>query len=320
MDATNTALLDVNTAGQSELETIPGVGPAMARKIVAARPYSCLDDLLKVKGINRDFLQRISPHFQFINAAPEPALETEELPIPIVNETGHADGMGAAGSPVAPEGEEADSIQEKIQDFLEDQPEKIQSFFAEQPKKAQEFLADQPEKVKEFISESPKKVQDFINDQPEKIEKIKASTGMSNANLWTLLAACAATMLLTILLMLGLLGMINGGLRYASAGEFTALSRQVESSSSKLEMLEKDTDSIRSRLDALESMSGRMTLIEEENASLRTQLEENSRQVSEVRAQIEQAQARMDELQKSTDTFDRIINGLRSLLNETALP
>jgi len=39
--------LDLNTATAQELENLPGVGEATARKIVAGRPYSSIDDLAK---------------------------------------------------------------------------------------------------------------------------------------------------------------------------------------------------------------------------------------------------------------------------------
>jgi hypothetical protein len=273
MDENTISPLDLNTADPTELRTIPGVGPAVAKKIVAARPFSSLDDLFKIKGIDAGLVKRITPHFKEIDTAVEPAPVVDPLP--------------DEPAPAAPPAEEDDTLKEKVQEFFSSQPEKLEAFLAGQ--------------------------------QP-RLEKVKASTGMSNANLMTLLSACLATMVLTILLTFALFGMINGGLRYPAQSEFASLSRQVEASASKLEMLEKDTDSIRARLDALESLSGRMKLIEEENTAIRKQLDDSNRQVAEVRAQMDQTQAKIDVLQKSSDFFNRIFAGLRSLLNETPQP
>ena len=40
-----TAKVDLNTATEKELETLEGVGPATAKKIVAGRPYAKIEDL-----------------------------------------------------------------------------------------------------------------------------------------------------------------------------------------------------------------------------------------------------------------------------------
>ena len=45
------AKLDVNRASQAELENIPGIGPAIAQRIIEARPFKSADDLRNVKGI-----------------------------------------------------------------------------------------------------------------------------------------------------------------------------------------------------------------------------------------------------------------------------
>src|SRR5262249_54057232 len=37
--------IDLNTASEKDLESLPGVGPATAKKIVAGRPYSSVSDL-----------------------------------------------------------------------------------------------------------------------------------------------------------------------------------------------------------------------------------------------------------------------------------
>ncbi|CAN5451749.1 hypothetical protein BH23ACT3_BH23ACT3_02000 [soil metagenome] len=57
--------VDVNRAGTAELETLPGVGPAIATAIVDDRerhgPFVSVDDLLRVRGIGPAKLEAIAP-------------------------------------------------------------------------------------------------------------------------------------------------------------------------------------------------------------------------------------------------------------------
>lgn len=46
-----TPRLSLNSASPAELTRLPGIGPTLARRIVAGRPYARLADLLHVSGI-----------------------------------------------------------------------------------------------------------------------------------------------------------------------------------------------------------------------------------------------------------------------------
>jgi DNA uptake protein ComE-like DNA-binding protein len=54
------ALVDLNTATTAELENVPGIGPAYAKKIIAHRPYATVNDLSKA-GISAASVQKIMP-------------------------------------------------------------------------------------------------------------------------------------------------------------------------------------------------------------------------------------------------------------------
>jgi competence ComEA-like helix-hairpin-helix protein len=53
---------DLNTATEKELQSIKGIGPVLAERIIAGRPYKTVDDLLKVKGIGPKTLEKIRPY------------------------------------------------------------------------------------------------------------------------------------------------------------------------------------------------------------------------------------------------------------------
>ena len=56
--------LDVNNATETQLEAVPGIGPGLAGRIIAARPFKNADDLRKVKGIGtKKRYEAIRPYF-----------------------------------------------------------------------------------------------------------------------------------------------------------------------------------------------------------------------------------------------------------------
>jgi competence protein ComEA len=51
--------ISLNNATQEELESLSGIGPSTAEKIVDGRPYSKLEDLMNVKGIGEATFEKI---------------------------------------------------------------------------------------------------------------------------------------------------------------------------------------------------------------------------------------------------------------------
>ncbi len=69
------AAVDLNTAGVSELDSLPGIGPAIAARIVAYRekngPFKRPEDLMNVSGIGEKKFLALKDRVSI--AAPKPA-------------------------------------------------------------------------------------------------------------------------------------------------------------------------------------------------------------------------------------------------------
>ncbi len=53
------AVININSALESELDTLPGIGPVTAEKIINNRPYSQTDDLLTKKVVSQKVFDQI---------------------------------------------------------------------------------------------------------------------------------------------------------------------------------------------------------------------------------------------------------------------
>jgi competence protein ComEA len=79
-----TKLIDLNTASQQELEALPGIGKISAKKIIAARPYTSVDELAKA-GLTDKNIAALKP-LVTVSAARSsstaPLTKTAPTPVP----------------------------------------------------------------------------------------------------------------------------------------------------------------------------------------------------------------------------------------------
>lgn len=68
-EPTMPAIIDIDIATAAEIETLRGIGPALAKRIVADRdslgPFGSTDELERVRGIGKRLAAKISPQVTF---------------------------------------------------------------------------------------------------------------------------------------------------------------------------------------------------------------------------------------------------------------
>jgi competence protein ComEA len=64
LGASQVGLININTATSAELDTLPGVGPVTAGKIIANRPYEKIEDLVSKKAVGTAAFEKIRDKIQ----------------------------------------------------------------------------------------------------------------------------------------------------------------------------------------------------------------------------------------------------------------
>jgi hypothetical protein len=311
----------LNEGTPEELREVRGIGPALAAKIVEARPFSSVDDLLAVRGFSAKRLERIEVAEGHTPLRAAEAGEAPEAGEPVETE-------GAAGAePGAPAPEEAEATAaapEEPETLLTPPTEEsvgaagpevggadnrgfaervagmgtaVGSTLSKTGEAARDGIKDGFSAVGDTVGRGGRAARDAVKSIPDKVEHSTRTRGVFG----TVLASSLITLIITLALALAVLGTINGSLKFATGSQYRSLEREVTAISTQVENLRQDVDGLRARVDTLETLGERTVVLEDGQRLLEADL-------AEVRAQA-------DEQEERTQRFEDFLRELRNLIS-----
>jgi competence ComEA-like helix-hairpin-helix protein len=303
-------IVNINTAVIEELTTLPGIGPALAERILAKRPFNQVEDLRNVSGIGSALLEQLLP---LVTVGEETASEEKKQVIYLDSQTETIERLDETAV------EAAVSEQISPEETMPSWNEPVQEAEQAATKTAQVLDEEQwvePQKPAEEVIDKEKAIITVKTQETAQKETTKQPRPLTMGKAFLIAAACSlATFVLAVLLTLGILGSINNGLHYASADQARAIYQQMETLNAELSKMSDDIEGLRSRLSNLESLSGRVGELELGAETLSADLSAMTAEVQGVKDQISELTDQMAEFMDSAEQFQLFINGLGDLLD-----
>lgn len=301
--------VDVNTGSMESLVAIPGIGEALAARIIASRPYASLDDLIRVQGVSARSLERWAPML---------AVEADDDNLPVL---------------------EAEFIDEE-EEVIESGDEPVVEIEAVEAIAFDEDAVDEVPPVIEMVDDDliPEPIPEEVDDaepveakkeaRPE--EKKKAGKSGDSKPLLRgdgfILGGVVGVLsvLLAVVLTLGILALVNGGLDYVSPGQLSDMQRQVQTIEGQIGVLNQGIDGLSTRLDSLEALGGRVADLESKTDSAAKEVADLKAELSDLEETVGEMEKQVEVLSKQYGIVESFLGGMQDLLNnlmpENAVP
>jgi len=329
--------INVNSAEVAELSVVPGLGSVLAARIIEGRPYETLDDLTNVPGIGSQSLENLKPLLtttdpeEDLPVTLEPVQELKKITAPAEEKKSDLE----PAEPVEqPEPIREEETEETAPDVLEAEQQHVavgeeshSVFYPIEDEEEPAFVPEKravPEEDERAIQVIEQKKERAADTQPQakRLRRREIAAWIAGSSL--------ISILLSILIILGIFGLVNGSLRYLTASqgtrEINALQSQFADLEDQIDIIEEDIGGLRTRLDTLEALSGRISALETQTETLETTLTETQQELSAAASQLDSVAEQMgivneeiEKIKEANSLFDSFLKGLQSLLNE-ALP
>ena len=314
-------LVNLNTAEADELTQVPGVGPALAERIVEARPFDSFDDVQRVPGIGPSTPDKIAPDTtveeSLLVETESPSVEVSPVGLsfvdvtPLVDESEQrateipADLIPLPPLPIVPPwDEETASIIVEESAALEVVPPPLPETAAPSLAEVSPLLEETPPPLPEAITPIPPELPSPTEEAPvpakvaappsqaqapQAAERVSTSSKpVTRAQLaWVSFGIFVATLIITLALSLGILAGINGGLSFASPNDVAQVSREVAALRGQASTLEQSLNSVQTRLKNLEALGERVQTLETAKGELQRELETLSTQAKTLTTQVQ---------------------------------
>lgn len=329
--------VDINTASLDELASVPGIGPTLAARILSRRPYQSTEELTSVPGIGEIALEKIRNYLIPLESengqsASEEAqadeaqtgetptesqlYETDVIALPAPEhvdllDTGESLDEGLA-EPELEDVEQAGELDEEPEILLAFEEPAAEEPAAEEPAIDEPAAAEEPAPLPQAKQAGEPAV---VIPRSEPASKEQPRYASRADAFWISFGSAFLAFILAIGLSLGALALINNGLRYVSPAQLGSVSRQVEGLSTQASILQQDLDGLRTRVDNLEGLSGRVSTVEQSTQQLRGDLDAAATQVEQLNENVSGLQTEVSELKTVSSRFQSFLDGLRELLN-----
>jgi len=127
------------------------------------------------------------------------------------------------------------------------------------------------------------------------------------------------SVVLSVLLTLSILAGINGTLNIGNHASLRLVENEMSTLQVEVDNLVSRLEAINLRLEAIEGLSGRVQIVEDQFDTLREDVSGSLDDVAEMQTQIEEMNNDIDSISQSVDRFEQFLQGLRQLIQE-ALP